>query len=289
MRVSFLTYLITVVAVALVLAGCGGSAKDVDDSGGTNMANAQPKQQNKQQNVSFDPPIVWQADFETGDLSQWLINSPKGIAIKEDSGKCTRPSSGVSTEHAHSGIYSMMMTIDSTKTAGCRQFRKPESITGQSYYYSAWYFIPELVQVDGNWNIFQFKAQLNKKSDVFWKLEIRNNGAGQMVVVPVWKGPIAGPHAGDAVDNKLYYQTKATISVGKWFHLEVFLKQSEEFDGQITVWQDGIELLNENNVRTKWPRSEQSWSVNNYGTNLEPNPTTLYIDDVVVSSNRIGQ
>lgn len=233
--------------------------------------------------------IVWSADFETGDLSQWAVNNTFKT-IEADSGKCSRPKRGVTTEQAHSGQYSMKLVIDATRTAGCRQFRKPEVDTGKPYYYSAWFYIPEEVQVGTFWNIFQFKSNGDDSdgSDVFWKLEVRNDPDGTMRIVPVWKGPIPGPHEGDGIDNHLYYQNLTSIPVGQWFHLEVYLKQSENFDGHIMAWQDGIEILNEQNVRTKYPGGNQGWSVNNYGEGLKPTPTTLYIDDVAISTERLG-
>ncbi|MCC6456100.1 MAG: heparin lyase I family protein [Caldilineaceae bacterium] len=280
--------------VMLVLAGCSVNAQDGRRSSNRNADNrnkeatVQPAAKPGIERTPSQGPIVWQADLETGDLSEWRLDMKDSIGTEVDSGKCSRDGTGVTTEQAHSGAHSMKLVINSQKTAGCRQFRKLEPASGQSYYYSAWFFIPEHVQVGVFWNIFQFKSNIKGKSGLFWKLEVRNNEAGDMMIVPVWKGPIPGPHEGDGVDNILYPQTKTIVPVAKWFHLEVFLKQSENFDGQIIVWQDGIELLNMQNVRTKYPGGIQNWSVNNYGNQLTPNPTTLYIDDVAISTQRIG-
>jgi hypothetical protein len=231
--------------------------------------------------------IVWQADLETKDLSQWMLDTTRGDP-KADSGLCMRPGRGVSDEQAHSGIYSMKLVINTFFTSGCRQFRTEEPASGEAYFYSAWFYIPELVEVGAFWNLFQFKSNVDGKSGLFWKLDVRNNDAGEMMIVPVWDGPIPGPHAGDPVKRIPYFQTEITMPVGEWFHLEAYLKQSEEFDGHIIFWQDGVELLNMDNVRTKWPGGYQNWSVNNYGNQLRPNPTTLYVDDLVISTERIG-
>lgn len=235
--------------------------------------------------------VLWQADMETGDLSQWHINNPR--SVESDSGLCWRPANGVSTDQAHSGQYSMMMMIDSASPSGCRQFRKPEPATGEPLYYSAWYYFPEQVRVTGNWNLFQFKSKTFEFSDdgdsgVFWKLDVRNNQHGEMALILSWKGPIEGPRAGDGVKARQYYQTLATLPVREWVHVEIYLRQSEAFDGQVTVWQDGVEIFNMDNVRTRFPGGDQIWSVNNYGKGLLPNPTTLYIDDTVISRERVG-
>lgn len=74
-------------------------------------------------------PVVWFANNETGDLSQWRINNPF-TTIESDSGACFRPPDGVTTEQAHSGQYSMKMTIDAgSEEAACKQFRKPEPVS----------------------------------------------------------------------------------------------------------------------------------------------------------------
>jgi hypothetical protein len=64
----------------------------------------------------------------------------------------------------------------------------------------------------------------------------------------------------------------------------VYLRQSSAFDGEIIVWQDGVELFSLNNVRTRYPSSNgaNEWSINNYSSSLVPSPTTVYIDDATV-------
>jgi hypothetical protein len=236
---------------------------------------------------------IWRADMETGNLLQWRIGMNATASPEEDSGTCKRPSKGVSSEQAHSGRYSIKMVIDSARTSGCRQFRKPEPLSGQPLYYSAWYYFPKKVYVGGWWNILQFKSRIDADDTtdrgVFWKLEVRNNPAGAMMLTLVWKGPVAGPTAADGIALRQYYQSIATLPVKKWVHIEVYLKQSETFDGQITVWQDGVQIFDMANVRTKFPGGVQTWSVNNYGLKLWPNPTPLYIDDVVIGPTRAGQ
>jgi hypothetical protein len=230
----------------------------------------------------------WKADMETADLSQWSLDKAWSKA-EFDSGFCTRPTDGVSTEQARSGQYSIKMIINSTLESGCRQFRKPEAASGNAYYYSAWFYIPRQTHIGNFWNIMQFKSNLNNTSGLFWKLDVRNTSTGKMQVMLVWKGPIAGPTATDGNAVKKYTQTVAELPVGKWFQLQIYLKQSEQFDGQITVWQDGVQLFDVQNVRTKYPGGYQNWSVNNYGKDLYPNPATLYIDDAAISAERITQ
>jgi len=236
--------------------------------------------------------VVWTADHETGNLSQWSQGTSK--ISEQDSGTCSRPPNGVSTDVARSGKYSMKMTIDSTvQGSGCRQFRYPEILSGQPFYYSAWLYYPQNWKVNGHTNIFQFKSKpfSGDQSDPLWAVRTQNRSNGNMFYVLSWKGStynIAGPQSGNPEQDKVYSQSNMDIPVAKWTHLEVYLRQSSQFTGQITVWQDGVLLFDINNIRTKYPDADNRWSVNNYGLDITPNPVVLYVDDAAVSTTRLG-
>lgn len=283
-RTSQQTWIIYVLLAAL-LSACNVSANPSRRSGERNQQNRQAASQ-EAEITPIEGPIAWQDDFETGDLSLWPTD--KGAGGESDSGLCSRPSEGVSDEQAHSGQYSLKATINTRLgTAGCRQFRKHEVGLGQPLYYSAWFYFPEQIQVNGFWNLFQFKANQNGESGVFWKLDVDNRPTGEMMWILVWDGPIEGPTPG-MHGRREYPHSLMTLPVGQWTHVEVYLKQSSGFDGEIIVWQDGVELFNMSGVRTKFASGYQNWSVNNYGNNLSPASVTLYIDDVVISTERIG-
>lgn len=244
-------------------------------------------------NVEQSSGVVWSADHETGDLSQWSKGTSK--VSEQDSGSCSRPSKGVSTEVARSGKYSMKMTIDSSKEgSGCRQFRYPEILSGKPYYYSAWLYFPKNWDVNGYTNIFQFKSKPldgSRQSDPLWVIRTGNRNNGNMYYVLSWKGGtynLAGPQAGNGKQSKVYSQSLMDIPVGKWTHLEVYFRQSAQFDGQITVWQDGVQIFDVNNIRTKFSNADNRWSVNNYGYDISPKIIDLYVDDAVISTTRVG-
>lgn len=228
----------------------------------------------------------WHAGMEGANLSEWTSS--------EDSGQCSRPSNGTSTDQAHSGVRSMKMTISTMLgTAGCREFRKDEVDSGAPYYYSAWFYIPKKIAIGSNWNIWQYKGKAPAtptRSDLYWKLDVRNRADGEMVAWLVWKGDtVAGPTATDGMGAEIYQQTAVTVPAGRWFNLEVYLKQSGAFDGEIQVWQDGVSLFHLANIRTKAPGGSQNWSVNNYGTDFSPSSISMYVDDAAISPVRIWQ
>ena len=231
--------------------------------------------------------VVWSADNEIGNLAQWTAGGTHGGP--RDSGVCVRPQNGVSTEAAHSGKYSVTMTINvDDDQSGCRTFRHEESARGGEYFYSAWMMIPSAVKVGGFWNIFQFKSDNGSMNEAVWVIEALNRPNGSLHPVLRYKGLAAGPTAGEGTGVKYYDQALKDIPVGRWFHLEMFLRQSDKYDGRVTVWQDGVQLWDFDKVKTQYPGGNNLWSINNYGNNLLPSTATVYVDDARVSKTRVG-
>lgn len=232
--------------------------------------------------------------METGNLSQWtktsvVNNSSQGGSY--DSGYCNRPTSGVSTEVARSGRYSMEMTIDTANrtSSGCRQFRHAESVSGNPYYYSAWFYLPAKSSAIDYWNVFQFKSESSTLNDPFWVIDLMPRSNGALRLLLRWKGTVVGPYSGDASLGTRYFdQAARDVPVGRWFHVEAYLKQASDFSGRLTVWQDGVQLWDMANVKTKYPGGDNRWSVNNYSDGVNPNPTSVYVDDAVISTARVG-
>ena len=232
-------------------------------------------------------PTVWSADHETGDLSQWTADQTLGGAY--DSGDCVRPRNGVSNEQAHSGRYSMKMTIDtSSEESGCRQFRHQESTSGRPYYYSAWFYFPEKVEITEYWNIFQFKSEDRSHNDAFWVLEVRNRPNGNPYVQLRWKGVVSGPTEGEDEGVKHYDQFIKDVPIRRWFHLEALLHQSDEFNGRIVVWQDGEKLFDLDRVKTKYRKGDQRWSINNYSSGLARSRASIFVDDAMITTARVS-
>jgi Polysaccharide lyase len=229
--------------------------------------------------------VLWSADHETGDLSQWYAEDGGG---EFNSGAAV---SSATTEVAHSGRYSARISIRTPGTSGVRLFRWNESHITPEAYYSAWFYFPRRYHVPDWWNIFQFKSRNGAANDAFWSLQVGNRGSGAMYVyLNWWDGlTIEGPHRSE-FGGRSYEQAGKDIPEGIWTHLQVFLRQSSAFDGQVIVWQDGAELFNLRDVRTRYPAANgaNEWSVNNYADAVTPTPTTIYIDDAAIATSRIG-
>jgi len=225
--------------------------------------------------------LLWAADHETANMSQWYTDGGGG---EFNSGAA---SSTASPDVAHTGGYSAKATIVTPGTSGVRLFRWNESRATPEAYYSAWFYFPRSYRIPDWWNIFSFKSRNGPVvNDAFWELEIGNRPGGAMYLyLDWWNGlTIEGPHRGE-FGGRSYNQGVKDIPVANWTHIEVFLRQSGAFDGQVIVWQDGVELFNVKAVRTRYPPPNgvaNEWSVNNYGDAITPSPTTIYIDDAEI-------
>ena len=228
--------------------------------------------------------LLWSADHETGSLSQWYRGGGGG---ESNSGAA---SSMVSPDVAHSGRYSAKCTIVTPGTAGVRLFRWNEGRINPACYYSAWFYFPQVYTADW-WNIFQFKSRNGRTAnDAFWSLQVGNRSSGGMYLyLNWWNGlTIEGPHQGE-FGGRSFTDSANDLPVNRWTHIEVFLRQSSGFEGEIIVWQDGVELFHQMQVRTRYAAANgaNEWSVNNYADHISPSPTTIYIDDAAISTTRM--
>jgi hypothetical protein len=224
--------------------------------------------------------VLWSADIETGDLSQWAIGGGGG---EFDSGVATV---SASQDAAHSGQWAAKLTIQTPGVSAVRLFRWQESHTHAEACYSAWYYFPQRYSAPDWWNVFQFKSRNGPQvNDPFWFLQVGNRPGGAMdIFLNWWNGlSIEGPQPGQ-FGGRTYNQSLKDLPVDRWTHIEAYLRQSTGFDGQIAVWQDGVELFDLNNVRTRYAADNgaNEWSVDNYSDGVVPSPTTFYVDDAEI-------
>jgi hypothetical protein len=215
--------------------------------------------------------ILWSTNHESGTLSDWYLNDCGG---EFNSGNGV---SSASTDVAHSGKYSAKMTINATGSdTGVRLFRWCESrASDPALYYSTWYYFPTQVQVTGGWwNIFQFKSKYAGGNDPYWIVNVGNRSNGDMYL-----------YLYDWVHKKGYDQSIASLPVGKWVNIKVFLKRAADNTGQISVWQDGVEIFNIPNVPTVDANAELQWSIDNYANELSPSDVTIYTDDATITTS----
>jgi Polysaccharide lyase len=227
--------------------------------------------------------VLWSADMETGDLSQWSLPS---VPNRANAGGGVFNSgiawAGVdSVSPAHSGLHSAKLSITAHEepgipTSGTRLFRWREPKDHPELYYSVWYYFPRRYHPNGDpswWNVFQWKSKHAKAtiSDPFFTLNVGNRSDGSMFV-----------YLYDANAESSYGQTSKNIPEGRWFRVEAYYKCAGDKSGRVIFWQDGVQIFDIHEVETRYPDGDCAWSVNNYSNGLDPRAATIYVDDAAI-------
>ena len=220
--------------------------------------------------------ILWSADMETRDLSQWSLpdfpggrNAGGGVF---NSGIAT----AIAGDLAHTGNYSAKLWIEtpSTPTSGTRLFRWKEPQTHPELYYSAWYYFPQRYLPDGRpswWNVFQWKSRHPAGNDPFFALNVGNRANGPMYF-----------YLYNHNSKTSYDQTLTVIPTRRWVRLEAFYMCAGDSSGHVTFWQDGVQILDIPSVQTRYSDGDCQWSLNNYSSSLSPRTATIYVDDAAI-------
>jgi hypothetical protein len=214
--------------------------------------------------------MLWSADHETGDLSQWYENQ-SGAVFNTGTGQVS-----ITEAVTHKGRYALDLTIHAGdgEAHAARIFRWYED--PKEAYYSAWFYFPQHFEPELWWNVFQFKSRTDTRNDPMWMLNVGNRSSGQMYLYLVYWPT-----------NDSYSQHVLNLPMKRWVHIEVFYRRATAKTGRITVWQDGIMLFDFNNVQTAIADNVQ-WSVSNYTDSISPNDVTIYVDDAAISTARLG-
>ena len=235
---------------------------------------ASPARPNHRLNDS-NRDVVWQADHETNDLSQWTQGQRGEAVFNSGTGEVT-----LTDEVARSGLYSLALTIRDAEDAeqAVRIFRWDENL--QSGYYSAWYYFPRRYDVPVWWNVFQFKTRDEEGvSRPTWVLNVGNRGDEMAFYLY------------DALEDRTYADSLTDapllIPTERWVHVEAYYQRETDDSGRIAVWQDGVKLYDIEGVQTALT-DYSDWSVTNYTNHIHPNTATIYVDDAAISKTQLG-
>jgi hypothetical protein len=214
--------------------------------------------------------LLWSADHETGDLSQW--KSRQGSAVFNTG---TAEARVVQDGIARSGDYVLRLDIDTAgePATAARIFRWAEN--QPRAYYSAWLYFTEAHRPDVFWNVMQFKSPPGSgRTEPTFTINVATDGRGVMRLY-LW----------DAVQGRSHGQRgdRVPLPVGAWVHLEMYLERATDASGRIVVWQDGVRLFDLDGVQTAFTDSIH-WSVNSYSDGLSPTRATIYVDDAEIRS-----
>src|SRR5262245_9395108 len=218
--------------------------------------------------------ILWQATFETGDLSEWLSDGNGGVYMDNLAG-----APGPTQDAAHRGGYGGIATFAPiTVTSFSYLFREQPS--PPEAYYGAWLFIPASLQV-GSWlSLLHFghhRTATVSETTPLWDFNVYPGTDGSLIA-----------HVYDATAMVNLEQTNPMpVPVARWVHFEIFFRKAADATGRITIWQDGVQILDLVNLVTA-PTEWVQWAVGGGSNDIAPSPATVYLDDATISSTRVG-
>jgi hypothetical protein len=222
--------------------------------------------------------LIWKADQETGDLSQW--SAPNGTGGIDTSGG----SVSVTSELAHTGQFSIKLTsiadsrFANPNTPGGGGVYREETFPTEAYY-SIWYYLPQYYQTVTSWAILKFKSVLpggETGENLDLRLESQPNKTMTLVLYD---------HRQDYLRSPLS-DPPAIVPIGQWFQIEAFYRNADDPSGHLTIWFNGVLIYD---VSRKIPGSPTVYFMPCSLVNaLSPANAILYVDDVAVSWSRIG-
>jgi hypothetical protein len=252
---------------------------------------------NENQRPGATLELEFNAGFETGDFSELgpspFTNSGSGAAE-------------VVSEPTHSGRYALAMKVtDATPGVGVRTRVDGDIFEDQGYfggenlpdeaYFSAWFYIPQYVDLDGGdpWNIFQFKQTYPNGTGytrrMIDSIKLWDRGSDYGFTV---KSNVDAQGNWDNTDFREWQNDTVRVGPGEWFQLKVLRRFGGVGDGHYTVWVNDTEIF-DLDIPTEmyggpwdnWGQWRRQWTLNNYVTGEhEPNSHSLYLDDLAVRS-----
>jgi hypothetical protein len=209
--------------------------------------------------------LLWSADHESGDLSQWTQGQFGEAVFNTGTG-----SVAISRDVAHSGNNSVKLSISGAngQTEAARLLRWHDNpIEG---YYSVWFDFPQVFRPAEWWNVFQFKS-LGAESAPMWVLNVGNRPDGSMFFY-LW----------DALTGTSYSPlSRVDISPERWTKITAYYRRATDRTGRITIWQDGALLFDVDQVQTAIADNVH-WGIGNYTDDISPPDATIYADDAEI-------
>jgi hypothetical protein len=218
--------------------------------------------------------LLFEARHET-DLSEWTGDGPDSGGIYVDD----EPPM-VSAEQVHSGTGAVRIFIDTSNDRApiCRLYHR---VTVPAAYYGAWFYVTQDHVSFDWWMMMLFKAQPDVEDITsaynLWDI-------GQMRSDDGYTTYVLYDHL--RTENR-YTETEPALPIGRWFHLEAYLSYAAGQQTELEVWLDGQSFLHLTDLEPP-PQAPLFWSIGNGGSQLVPAQSTIFIDDVTISTTRVG-
>lgn len=224
--------------------------------------------------LALGDDLVWTADQERGDLTEWTADGSGDTYLPGDS------SIELSTEAAHRGAHAIKLV---NPAAWDKQDEGPELSHNAGVladaYYSAWFLLPEDYHLEPQMTLMRLRSrdpdggkhfsgeelQLRSLPVGGYVLQIFSNNAGFLLE------PLADP--------------APRVAAGRWFQLEA--RYEPQSSGRLRVWLDGV-LVYDLDGRPGATGAEMVLGICNVAEAATPAPLVLFVDDAAVSLSRVS-
>lgn len=218
--------------------------------------------------------LVWTADQERGDLTQWTADGSGDTHLPTDS------SIEVSTEAAHRGAHAIKLV---NPAAWSNQDEGPELFHDAGVlddaYYSAWFLLPKDYHLEPQMTLMRLRSRDADGSELFngEELQLRSLPVGGYVL------QIFSNNAGFLLEPLA--DPAPRIEAGRWFQLEA--RYEPQSSGRLRVWLDGV-LVYDLDGRPGAAGAQMVLGICNVAEAAEPAPLVLFVDDAAVSLSRVS-
>lgn len=242
---------------------------------GSRFCAAPPDDGGVDANLNAPVDLPWSTGFEDGwcDYAQ-----PQGFCFATGDATYTLVTSPV-----HSGKYAAAFSVRSDVDGGSQVRCVEQGMFPAAAYYGAWYYVPAPPPQNtgtGVWNLFHFQGgDPSGSSDAglagLWDVSLvsLSDGGTHTVfydfITKIASDPTAAP----------------AVPIGRWFHIEVYFKRDANNMGELSMWQDDRLAVHYTGIQTD-PSNWGQWYVGNLATALMPPSSTLYVDDVTISTTQ---
>lgn len=224
--------------------------------------------------------LLWHADHETGDRSQWTGDGFGGEWWDSADGEIE-----VNSNRAHDGSYSLVAylhevgpTTDDRGVHLCRWGAAGAHLPSEAYY-SAWFLFPVTYTPGPSsyWMIMSVGWDATTYPATAFAFNVTNDGSGMYL----------------HVFNHLTWQVVGSSSVplplNDWTHIEAYWKIDSGDAGALVVWQDGLEIVRYEDAPTTDPGTGMPvWCIQNATNGITPAAPRFFVDDAAISSQPVG-
>jgi hypothetical protein len=208
-------------------------------------------------------PVPWSTGFEDG-----------FCGYTESGGYCYAAGNaefGLVSEPVHTGSMAVAFSLTEQQEAGERGSRcLSQGVLPVEARYGAWFYIPEGADSFLLWNLFHFDGRDGGPPHGLWDVSIDQEEDGTLRL-----------YLFNFLSGEELFTSGRVVPLGRWFHVEVIWRRSDQADGRFELLQDGASLIALENIPTDDSVSARFY-VGNLIRDMSPGPSVLYVDDVTI-------